>query len=119
MILVSLLLLALQSSQPLRDTLTDDDLVALDAAPIDRKVECGQTIIIGIHHGAEVVAQYSCGEICAVDHRTIRYNAEVGRECDVIGGVVQKKTSIVCGAAKRMENTWAYCVPKILKKPDT
>ena len=93
------------------DTLTDAQIKAYASAPFDQAKWMGKSVVLGVHHGARVVADFPCSDLCP-DYtiRVIHYDVEPGQACDAIGGVkVARLIPMGIGAAER-----AYCVPKVL-----
>jgi len=101
-----LLSLALQA-----DMLGDEALRQYAASPFDQAEKMHKREVIGVHHGATVIAEYPCADFCPnYTIRVIRYELAPGMSCASVGGVV---TSIRIpdgfGASGR-----SYCVPKVL-----
>jgi len=107
---LALALLA-SASNAAEDTLTDAALTAYAAQPFDRQAMMGRQVVIGVHHGAKVVAEFPCSDVCPdYTTRIIHYDAAPGPACDAIGGVT---------AIRRVPFSIAvvekpFCVPKVL-----
>jgi hypothetical protein len=91
------------------DTLTDDALIAYASKPFDRAK--AMTTVLGIHHGAKVIAEFRCSDVCPdYTTRIIHYDAAPGPDCDKIGGVARAQR-VPYSIASAMET---FCVPAIL-----
>jgi hypothetical protein len=89
---------------------TDQLLASYAARPWSRGFWSGREVKLGLHNGAELVADHPCSHLCPpYTVRVIHYAAEPGPQCDSIGGVVQRLQTQFGSLGKR-----AYCVPKIL-----
>jgi hypothetical protein len=67
--------------------LTDAELVAYAATPVDVAL-AGKRVVLGLHHGLPVIADFPCGEPCpATAARIIHYEIGPGAPCAVAGGV--------------------------------
>ena len=101
-----LLLLALQAN-----TLSDEALVRYAASRFDQAEKMHKREVLGVHHGATVIAEYPCADFCPnYTIRVIRYDLAPGMSCAGIGGVFTNiRVPDGFGAGDR-----AYCVPKIL-----
>jgi len=94
--------------------LTDADLLAYDAKPFDRGAMMFRHITLGRHHGALVVADFPCGDVCPnYTVRIIHYDVPPGPACARIGGRDQTR-SIPQGIAATERD---FCVPAVLAKP--
>jgi hypothetical protein len=95
----------------LPDTLTDDALADYAARPFDKAVMMERHITLGRHHGAEVVADFPCSDVCPqYTVRVIHYVLAGEADCASIGGVEQDKAIPVA-----IESTiQRFCVPKVL-----
>ena len=91
--------------------LTDADLVAYAARPFDKGAMMFHHVALGLHHGAPVVADFPCGDLCP-DYtvRVIHYDVPPGPACARIGGVTQIRM-IPLGIAMSEQH---YCVPAVL-----
>ena len=91
--------------------LTDADLVAYAAKPFDRGAMMFHHVALGRHHGALVVADFPCGDVCPnYTVRIIHYDAPPGPACARIGGVTVSRTVPVSIAVTEQK----FCVPAIL-----
>ena len=93
--------------------LSDADLVAYAAKPFDKRAMMFHRVTLGVHHGAPVVADFMCGDICP-DYtvRIIHYDVAPGPACARIGGVLQSRM-IPQGIAVSEQH---FCVPAVLAK---
>ena len=93
--------------------LTDADLTAYAAKPFDKRAMMFHRVALGRHHGALVVADFPCGDVCP-DYtvRIIHYDAAPGPACARIGGISQTR-NIPQGIAVHTES---FCVPAVLAK---
>jgi hypothetical protein len=114
-ILAPLILLAAAStarSAQAPRALTDADLVAYAAKPYDKAAMMFHHVPLGLHHGALVVADFPCGDLCPdYTRRIIHYDLAPGPACAKAGGVVEMR-GVPAGIA--MTET-AFCVPAVLK----
>ncbi len=92
-----------------RGPLTDEDLLRYAAAPFDHGYWSGESIVLGMHNGAEVVADHYCEHLCPSSLRVIRYSIPAGPACEAIGGKVRQ---VGQGGGTRVPG--AYCVPAVL-----
>ena len=93
------------------DTLSDDALVAYASQPFDKAEKFNHRDVLGIHHGAEVVADFPCSDVCPnYTVRVIHYTTAPGPDCDRIGGVDKTRRVPFSIATVSRE----FCVPKIL-----
>jgi hypothetical protein len=73
-------------------SLSDADLIAYAARPFDRTAMMEQHIVVGIHHGVPVIADFPCSDVCpAYTIRIIHYDLAPGPDCTAAGGVVQSR----------------------------
>jgi hypothetical protein len=93
------------------DTLTDAQIKAYAAKAFVKREKMFKQDVLGIHHGARVVADFPCSDVCPdYTTRVVHYDVEPGPACDAIGGVsVRRSIPVGIGAAER-----TYCVPKVL-----
>ncbi len=91
--------------------LTDADLIAYAGKPFDKRAMMFHHIELGRHHGALVVADFPCGDVCP-DYtvRIIHYDAPPGPACARIGGVTQ--TRAVPQSIAVIQKS--FCVPAVL-----
>jgi hypothetical protein len=91
--------------------LTDADLLAYAAKPFDKGAMMFHRLALGLHHGAPVVADFPCGDICPnYTIRIIHYDAAPGPACAKIGGVtVTREVPQSIAVIKQ-----SFCVPAVL-----
>lgn len=101
---------------PAPKEITDADIVALASKPFKPPQDkIPETYVLGIHHGAKVIVEFRCGDICpAYTSRHIHYDAEPGAACDRIGGKVRTE-SYVQSIARFQKD---FCVPAVLVEKD-
>jgi hypothetical protein len=93
------------------DTLSDAALVAYAKQPYDKALKFNHRDVLGIHHGAKVVADFPCSDICPTyTVRVIHYDVAPGPDCDRIGGRAVKRMVPVSIAV--MKET--FCEPAVL-----
>jgi len=93
------------------DTLGDDALVAYASQPYNKAEKFGTREILGVHHGAKVIAEFPCSDVCPnYTTRIIHYDVAPGPDCDTIGGLVRAQ-SVPISIAVMQKN---FCVPKVL-----
>jgi hypothetical protein len=92
--------------------LTDADLLAYAAKPYDKAAMMERRVALGLHHGAPVVADFPCSDICP-DYtvRIIHYDLEPGPACARVGGAVESRAVPVSIAVMERK----FCVPAVLK----
>jgi hypothetical protein len=91
--------------------LTDADLVAYAAKPFDRGAMMFKHVTLGMHHGALVVADFPCGDVCPnYTVRIIHYDTPPGPACARLGGVVVSRSVPVSIAV----TSQSFCVPAAL-----
>ncbi len=110
MILSLLLLASGADGYRVRD-LRDDDLIRFQAATYDKSLLQGTRVIIGRHHGATVVADFPCSDVCPnYTTRIVHYELEPGQSCTGIGGV-ERWAMVPAGVAAHRDK---FCVPEVL-----
>jgi hypothetical protein len=93
--------------------LTDADLVAYAAKPFDKAAMMFRTVPLGQHHGATVVAQFFCGDVCPnYTVRIIHYDTPPGPACARLGGVTL--TRDIPQSIAVVEQS--FCVPAVLAR---
>ena len=93
------------------DTLTDQALLDYAAKPFDKAAMAFQHVTVGTHHGAHVVADFPCSDLCpAYTTRIIHYDVAPGAACKAIDGTDQLLT-VPRGIAVTEE---LFCVPTVL-----
>jgi hypothetical protein len=96
-----------------KDTLTDEALVTYAATDFDKAKMMFHHELLGLHHGAKVMADFPCGDICPdATSRIIRYALEPGMDCASVGGVEQPYL-IPHGPGMFAEK---FCVPAVLAR---
>lgn len=101
-----------RAAGPVRE-LTDADLLAYAAKPFDRGAMMFHQVALGRHHGALVVADFPCGDVCPnYTQRIIHYDVAPGPACERIGGVVVSRAVPVSIAMTEQQ----FCVPAVLAK---
>ena len=91
---------------------TDQDILDYAAAEYDKEEMMFQTVELGRHNGALLIAEFPCSDLCPdYTTRVIRYEVE-NEECAAIGGVLHM---IFIPAGVAMVET-EYCVPRVLVK---
>lgn len=91
--------------------ISNRDLLAYARAPFDKEAALRQgRVLLGIHLGIPVVAEFVCGDVCPNQtRRIIRYDVPV-TECDRVGGTIV--TALVpAGPSLRGR---AVCTPPVL-----
>jgi len=91
--------------------LSDADLVAYAAAPFDHAAMMFKRITLGLHHGAPVVVEFPCSDICPqYTTQIIHYDLAPGAACAAAGGVtVTRRVPFSIAMVDK-----AFCVPKPL-----
>jgi hypothetical protein len=98
------------AAAPVRE-LSDADLVAYAARPFDKGAMMFKRVALGMHHGALVVADFPCGDLCPnYTVRIIHYDAAPGPVCARAGGVVVTRSVPVSIAV----TSQSFCVPAVL-----
>jgi hypothetical protein len=98
-------------ADPAARQLTDADLTAYAAKPWDKAAMMFKHVVLGVHHGLEVVADFPCGDVCPnYTTRIIHYAADPGPACQTAGGVVITRGVPVSIAEMQKQ----FCVPKVL-----
>ena len=106
-----ILLASLAAAAPPADTLSDQAIAAYAAKPFDKGQMMFRRVVLGVNHGAVVVAEFPCGDVCP-DYtvQVIHYAVTPGADCERIGGVT-RMLRIPRGIAVMPA---AYCVPAVL-----
>src|SRR5690242_12788701 len=93
--------------------LADADLTAYAAKPFDKRAMMFHRVTLGLHHGAPVVADFPCGDLCPdYTQRIIHYDAAPGPACARIRGAVVIR-AVPAGIAMSQQK---FCVPAVLAK---
>jgi hypothetical protein len=91
--------------------LTDAALTAYAAKPFDKAEMMFKHVALGLHHGALVVADFPCGDVCPnYTVRIIHYDVAPGLACARLGGVTEAH-SVPVSIAVTSQN---FCVPAVL-----
>ena len=73
-------------------TLTDGDIAAYAAQPFDKRAMMFKHVVLGLHHGVQVSADFPCGDICPdYTRRIIHYDLADGSPCASVGGLDVKE----------------------------
>ena len=92
-------------------SISDAELRAYAAKPFDRAAMMFKHVALGRNHGAPVVADFPCGDVCPnYTVRIIHYDLPPGPACAAAGGIEQK-VMVPRGIAV---SSVTYCVPKAL-----
>ena len=93
------------------DTLSDRALIAYAKRPYDKARMENRRVVVGIYHGAKVVADFPCSDICpAYTVRIIHYDVAPGADCDRIHGRTVERMVPVSIAVVRQ----SFCAPAVL-----
>jgi len=100
-----------QSNQSQLADLSDGDLTALASSSYDKLTKQNTRVNIGRYHGAIVVADFPCSDLCPQETtRVIHFDVSVGVECDKAGG-----KSIAYAVPRGIGmSVQTFCVPAIL-----
>ena len=91
--------------------ISDAELLRYAASTYDKRKMEGREIIVGVHRGVQVVAEFPCADLCPdYTTRVIRYAVAPGAECASKGGV-DKLIGVPEGIGWTERR---YCVPAIL-----
>jgi hypothetical protein len=96
--------------------LSDADLVAYAASTFDHRAMMGKHIVVGLHRGRRVIADFPCSDICPdYTTRIIHYDVAPGASCVAAGGVTESRRVPVSIAVMDKD----FCIPKPLaaKRP--
>jgi|SRR5579872_1782543 len=92
-------------------TLSDAELIAYAAQPYDHAAMMGRRITVGLHHGAAVIAEFPCSDVCPqYTTRIVHYDIAPGAACEAAGGVTQLRRVPFSIAMVERE----FCIPKPL-----
>ena len=106
---LALLAMALAPSGP--QPLSDRAILEHATRPYDRRAMMNQHVVLGVHHGARVVVDFPCSDICpSYTTRIVHYDVEPGAACDRVRGVV-REVMVPSGIAA---NRRSFCVPSVL-----
>ncbi|MBS0412512.1 MAG: hypothetical protein JSR86_21535 [Proteobacteria bacterium] len=91
--------------------ISDAELQAYAAKPFDKSAMMFKHLALGRNHGAPVVVDFPCGDVCpAYTVRIIHYDVAPGPACAAVGGIEQK-IMVPRGIAVSSET---FCVPRAL-----
>jgi hypothetical protein len=92
------------------ETLTDEEILEYSMTEYDKEKMMHQTVELGNHNGASVIAEFPCSDLCPdYTTRIVRYDINID-ECGSVDGAVQ--TMYVPRGIAMVEEE--YCIPKIL-----
>jgi hypothetical protein len=107
MINPAIFLLAATAATPISDAA----LIAFDAHDYDKSTKMQTHEVLGTNHGALVVVDYPCSDLCPqYTTRIIHYAVEPGPDCARAGDVVRMMVVPVSIAAMRKP----FCIPGAL-----
>ncbi len=110
LVLAGLASAAPAAADPFR-ILTDADLVAYAAEPFDAAALSGKRVVIGLHNGLPVIADFPCDAPCpAGTSRVIHYEIGPGAPCAAAGGVTVTRPQTFHGDEVETQ----ICAPKAL-----
>ncbi len=91
--------------------LSDAELLEYASAPYDKAEMMNKRAILGTHHGAKVLAEFPCSDICPTyTVRVIHYDISSRETCAKAGGVM-RPMRVPRGIASHDEG---FCFPKVL-----
>ena len=109
-----LLIAGAAAADPVARDLSDADLVAYAKAGFDKGAMMERRITLGRHHGALVIVDFPCSDICPdYTTRVIHYDVGPGAPCDAIGGATVTRAVPYSIAVIEKQ----FCVPKVLASP--
>lgn len=115
MTLPLILALMMSHTPPAPPTITDAQIVALASKPFVPGDRIPDSYVLGIHHGAKVMVDFRCGDICPqYTSRHIHYDVEPGPACDKIGGRTRTESFVLGIGVVRKD----FCVPAVLVEKD-
>jgi hypothetical protein len=92
--------------------LTERDIADHAARPWNKSEMMNRRVRLGTHHGAYVVADYPCSDVCPdYTTRIIHYDIPPGIACAGVGGVLRYAIVPSGGISA---NRRAFCVPTVL-----
>jgi hypothetical protein len=93
------------------DTVTDQDLIKYAQNDFDRGEMMYKHVQIGVHNGAQVVADFPCADVCPdKTTRIIHYELDDGQACSSVHGV-ERTIAVPTGLGNTKEQ---FCVPRAL-----
>jgi hypothetical protein len=91
--------------------LSDAELVAYAASSFDQRAMMEKHVVVGLHRGQRVIADFPCSDICPqYTKRIIHYDVAPGAACAAAGGVTQTRSVPVSIAVMNKD----FCIPKPL-----
>jgi hypothetical protein len=91
--------------------LTDAQLIAYGQQDFDRGEMTYKHVDLGRYHGAPVVADFPCADVCPDNTtRIIHYELDDGQKCSSVGGA-ERTLTVPTGIGKSQEK---FCVPRVL-----
>ncbi len=108
-----LLAISVAAAAPNLGSISDQTLAAYAVGPFDKSAKMGRLEILGVNHGARVVADFPCSDLCPdYTTRIIHYAVPPGPECARIGGV--KAIIPTPRGIARIDE--AYCVSRVVAR---
>ena len=94
-------------------TLQDSDLTAYARSTFDARAMEGKSVVVGVHRGIPVLAEFPCSDLCpAHTTRIIHYDLPADDTCTKGGGTrVHVGTPVGIGYLPV-----EYCVPRVLSE---
>ncbi|HLY78495.1 MAG TPA: hypothetical protein VKQ70_03920 [Caulobacteraceae bacterium] len=93
--------------------LSDAELIAYDAQPFDHAAMMGKRVVVGLFHGARVVAEFPCSDVCPdYTTRIVHLDVAPGAACAAAGGVTEARR-VPCSIAMVERD---FCVPRPLAR---
>lgn len=91
--------------------LTDAQLIAYGQQDFDRGEMMYKHVDLGRYHGAPVVADFTCADVCPDNTtRIIHYALDDGQSCSTVNGA-ERTLVVPTGVGKSQEK---FCVPRVL-----
>jgi hypothetical protein len=105
---LGILLLALTACT---NTLSDADLSSYASTPFDKHAMEGKSVVLGVHQGVTVVADFPCADLCPNNTiRVIHYDVAGDTECAQKGGL--PRTLWMPEGVGNVPRS--YCLPRVL-----
>ena len=103
--------MAMLAAAPSGAGLSDAHLRAFAAAPYDKAAKFNKTEVLGLYHGARVVVEYPCSDVCP-DYtvRIIHFDLMPGPTCNRFGG----KSVVIMVPVSIAVMRKPCCVPAII-----
>ena len=93
------------------DTLSDRDLAHYASGDFNKAAMMNRQVRLGVHHGAVVMADFPCSDVCPnYTVRIIHYLVEGQADCAAVGGV--EETKLVPSGIESVPTR--FCVPKVI-----